>query len=142
MLILDLANKRYMKIDEDSNQLRPSLMQIQTELRRFKRAVWFLAILLSVLFGVLWPMLSVLFDDFSYYAFQFWIIIGQLFICASLVFFLLAPIVERFCNKIFKAAKNINDCLGLDTTLTSKLPTSFISYSGKQDLESNYSEEV
>lgn len=118
-----------MKIDEDSNQLRPSLMQIQSELRRTKHVTWVLAFFMAFFFIIIWPIMGVSFDDFSYASFRFWIIIGQTFIFASCVFFLVGPFVEYYMMKILEIIKRSKQILGIDMGKSlDKLPTDYVAY--------------
>lgn len=94
-----------MDIDEDLNQLRPSLMQVENELRRYKRVSWFVSIGMSLLFIIIWPVVSLAFDDFSLAAFNFWIISGHVLIFTSAAFFLFGPLIERHFIKIVEVAK-------------------------------------
>ena len=94
-----------MDIDEDLNQLRPSLMQVENELRRYKRVSWFVSIGMSLLFIIIWPVVSLAFDDFSLAAFNFWIISGHVLIFISAAFFLFGPLIERHFIKIVEVAK-------------------------------------
>lgn len=119
-----------MKLEEESNQLRPSLMQIQCELNRVKKVSFFLALFLSFFFVILWPVISVSFDDFSLVAFRIWILIGQIFIVASFVYFLVAPYLERYIVKIISAAKRSKQLLVEKTFNSSKniIPTDYFTY--------------
>lgn len=94
-----------MKLEEDANQLRPSLMQIETELVHVKKGVWIVSLLVTFFYIIIWPVVSVSFGDFSLVVFRFWIIIGHVFIAILLAYFLIAPLVESYFLKILSAAK-------------------------------------
>lgn len=94
---------RYMRIDQKSNQmLRPSLMEVEIELGKVKRVSWILAFAITFILVVLWPAISVNFEDFSLTAFKIWIIVGQIFVILSFLFLLTGPLVEYCITKIFE----------------------------------------
>lgn len=123
-----------MDIDEDLNQLRPSLMQVENELRRYKRVSWFVSIGMSLLFIVIWPVVSLAFDDFSLAAFNFWIITGHVLIFASAAFFLFGPLIERHFIKIVAVAKKSSRFFKRAKPLTA---IGNIKYDGDKVIESN-----
>ena len=94
-----------MDIEEDANQLRPSLSQIQTKLRRIKQITWISAISVFLIYYVILPVAFVSLDDFSSASFQGWLITGFIFSLLSFVYFLIGPISEVFFFKFIYAAK-------------------------------------
>lgn len=87
---------------------RPSLLEVESELKTVKKVSWFLSIILSFFFLAVWPLISLNFGDFSEIAFKFWMIIGQIFIFLSLIYSLFGPLAETYiADYILNRAKKI-----------------------------------
>ncbi len=83
------------KLSDDLKTMnRPSLLEVESELRTVKRVSWVLSISLTVFLIILVPLIMVNFGDFSLRAFKFWIIIGQIFLFASFIYSFMAPLAE------------------------------------------------
>lgn len=87
---------------------RPSLLEVESELRTVKKTSWILSIILTFFFLAAWPLISLNFGDYSLEAFRFWIIIGQIFVFMALIYCLIAPFTENcILQFLIKRAKKI-----------------------------------
>lgn len=80
--------------------MRPSLLEVESELRMVKRVSWVLSISLTIFLIFFWPILNVFFGVFSLSAFKFWIVIGHIFVFISFFYCLLGPVVEHYYPNI------------------------------------------
>lgn len=78
---------------------RPSLLEVESELRNVKKVSWALSIILSIIFLAIIPLISLNFGDFSLDTFKFWIIIAQIFVFGSLLYSIFAPFSENYILK-------------------------------------------
>lgn len=90
-----MNGKEISKLSDDLKTMnRPSLLEVESELRTVKRVSWGLSISLTLFLIILFPLIMVNFGDFDVRAFKFWIIIGQIFLFASFLYSFMAPFIE------------------------------------------------
>lgn len=109
---------------------RPSLLEVQSELRIVKRVSWIIALSLTLFLIFLWPIIMTVFGDYSLPVFKFWIIIGHIFVYFSFIYCLIGPLVEIYYLTVWnwiKARRNqiqeVGSSLNLKT-LTANLSKS------------------
>jgi hypothetical protein len=91
----EIYAKEISKLSDDLKTMnRPSLLEVESELRTVKRVSWGLSISLTLFLIILFPLIMVNFGDFDVRAFKFWIIIGQIFLFASFLYSFMAPFIE------------------------------------------------
>jgi hypothetical protein len=101
-----------MSIENASMQssLRPSLLEVESELKTVKKCSWILSIGLTVFLIVVWPTILVNFGDYSEAMFKFWLIVGQAFILLAFIYSLLSPFIENiYIERFRKLLKNTKD---------------------------------
>lgn len=89
---------------------RPSLLEIESQLRTVRKCSWILSITLTVFVIIVWPIIMIILGNFDYSAFKFWLIVGQVFIFISFVFCLIGPFIELVCIKQVKKWIKIKAC--------------------------------
>lgn len=85
---------------------RPSLLEVQSELRIVKRVSWILSIGLTLFLIILWPVIMTVAGDYSLPVFKFWIIIGHIFVYISFIYCLIGPIVETYYKDVWNWLKS------------------------------------
>lgn len=91
----EIYAKEISKLSDDLKTMnRPSLLEVESELRTVKRVSWGLSISLTLFLIILFPLIMVNFGDFDVRAFKFWIIIGHIFLFASFLYSFMAPFIE------------------------------------------------
>ena len=88
---------------------RPSLLEVESELKLVKKISWILSISLTFFFIILWPLIMVMFGDYDVSTFKFWIIIGQIFVFLSFAYSVFGPLLENIYKKYIKTRFNAID---------------------------------
>lgn len=91
--------------DEKETKLRPSLLEVESELNNVKRFSWVFSIGLSALLLFFWPALNTLFDVFSFTSYKIWLLIGQVAMVISFFYFLIGPLIDSHREKIVRLFK-------------------------------------
>jgi hypothetical protein len=94
-----------MKFEPDENLIRPSLMEVENQLKKVKDASWIIAFAMTFFFLIVIPLISINFSDYTLAEFKLWLIFGQIFIVLAFIYFLIGPLVEYYFIKIVKAFK-------------------------------------
>ena len=75
---------------------RPTLLEVEAELRTVKKVSWVLSLFLTLFFLLIFPVICVSFNNYNLTVFTFWIIIGQIFIFIAFIFLLIGPLFESY----------------------------------------------